>query len=556
MKTGCWLFGSLWLALLLAGCSSDYNLQDPDEAPFHDNGEGVVGTLGGTVMVGDPNSPIYGAAVILDEGALEAPESIRISEASNVSVPGDDNAQVVSFEPSGLFFEKPVYIALPYDPDMGSDQGIMHYDPETNSVTEMPVVEMDEETGLILVATNHFSHYFNFALARHAYQAKMMYFKALEDMKNQTVFRTVTIGEQTWMADNLNVKVKEFPGTYFYDNKPVNANMYGRLYTFGEGEHTVCPEGFHVPTIEEWRTLIEYVGEDNAGRYLKSKTIWNGADTYGFGVKPGGYYDVGSNGRGSFTQLRNLGMFWTSEWYAGDTRGEYAVAIKFTSGNQVEFIAHDRSDYLSIRCIEGDSPGGGGGGAIETDEFVDTRDGQMYKTTKIGKDWWMAENLNYDLGPELRRTDDSNGDIYGALYPWDYANALCPDGWHLPTDEEWFELEVYLGMDRSELTNWYARESGEVGKKLKSNEPGYWAAGSATDLFEFRARPAGHAQKLGENSFDLMDDGTAAHFWTATESDNQDGFFLMRGIYSTHDGVERMQSDREKYKSVRCVKDR
>ncbi len=113
------------------------------------------------------------------------------------------------------------------------------------------------------------------------------------DPRDGQTYRTVKIGDQVWMAENLNYEAK---GSRCYGNDPANAKKYGRLYN-RKTAMKVCPPGWHLPSDKEWDVLIEFVGgKEVAGKNLKSKSGWNnyegingnGKDTYGFSALPGG----------------------------------------------------------------------------------------------------------------------------------------------------------------------------------------------------------------------------------------------------------------------------
>ena len=80
-------------------------------------------------------------------------------------------------------------------------------------------------------------------------------------------------------------------------------------------------------------------------------------------------------------------------------------------------------------------------------EFTDDRDGQVYKTSKIGDQWWMAENFRYnsEQGSYWYWDDQAEYEEFGKLYTQGAAIKDAPEGWHLPTYEEWEILESYLG---------------------------------------------------------------------------------------------------------------
>jgi len=133
--------------------------------------------------------------------------------------------------------------------------------------------------------------------------------------------------------------------------------------------------------------------------------------------------------------------------------------------------------HYYVRAYATNSEGAGYGIAItfttqqishETGTFTDIRDGRVYKTVKIDDQWWFAENLNYktNSGSWVYDNDLNNVEIYGRLYNWATANTACPEGWHLPSDDEWKKLEIYLGMSE-EIANRTGWRGDNVDTELK-----------------------------------------------------------------------------------------
>jgi uncharacterized protein (TIGR02145 family) len=168
--------------------------------------------------------------------------------------------------------------------------------------------------------------------------------------------------------------------------------------------------------------------------------------------------------------------------------------------------------------------------------FTDDRDRIEYKAVKICSQTWMAENLNYADGGVCYDNDPSNCAIYGRLYDWATALTVCPDGWHLPSDDEWQILVDFCGSS--------------AGKKLKAASGWYDDLGSSfcngTDDFGFAALPGG-----GLNSFDF---GVRGYWWSSTEENPDIATYRYMGC---HDGVDKWFNNYG-YKnflfSVRCVK--
>jgi uncharacterized protein (TIGR02145 family) len=186
--------------------------------------------------------------------------------------------------------------------------------------------------------------------------ANLIEFGLLKDSRDGKKYKTIAIGTQTWMAENLAYNAK---GSKCYNNESANCNKYGRLYsweTISENK-SICPDGWQLPNNTEWNILADYAGgEKNAGKKLKAKNGWNnfekasgnGTDNYGFAALPGGH---GSR-EGKFNYIGDLGLWWSdnlevhsefaSNWYI-NARGN----IK----NNDYFEAHE-SFFSSIRCIK------------------------------------------------------------------------------------------------------------------------------------------------------------------------------------------------------------
>jgi uncharacterized protein (TIGR02145 family) len=85
---------------------------------------------------------------------------------------------------------------------------------------------------------------------------------------------------------------------------------------------------------------------------------------------------------------------------------------------------------------------------IETGSFIDQRDGKKYKIIKIGDQWILAENLAYKPYKGnfwVYENNDGNIAIYGYLYDWETAMNIAPEGWHLPSSDEWIAVRKALG---------------------------------------------------------------------------------------------------------------
>ncbi len=197
----------------------------------------------------------------------------------------------------------------------------------------------------------------------------------LPDSRDGQVYRTITIGTQTWMAQNLNYAYNEGTATsYCYSGDTSNCTTYGRLYTWSaamdsaavfsangsgcgygvtctatEPVRGVCPAGWHLPTNAEFETLIAAVGGDEvAGKKLKSGSGWdgggNGSDTYGFSALPAGFRYSG----GDFDYAGSGAHFWSATEYAA--YGARYMGLDYYS-DDANLSNFSKNLAFSVRCV-------------------------------------------------------------------------------------------------------------------------------------------------------------------------------------------------------------
>ncbi len=178
------------------------------------------------------------------------------------------------------------------------------------------------------------------------------------------------------------------------------------------------------------------------------------------------------------------------------------------------------------------------------DPLHDKRDGEIYRTTKIGEQCFMAENLSYRApgGSWCYNDDERYCEEYGRLYSNATAQKACPDGWHLPSDKEWEELEIYLGMIPFDTGRPGWRVSGDVGDKLKSSLR--W---DGSNSYGFNGLPGGY--RLLDGSY--YGARIFGRWWTSTTSE---GRAWRRHLDPKEVGIFRSIHDVNFGYSVRCIK--
>ncbi len=170
--------------------------------------------------------------------------------------------------------------------------------------------------------------------------------------------------------------------------------------------------------------------------------------------------------------------------------------------------------------------------------MADDRDGQTYKTVKIGDQWWMAENLNYETDSSFCYKDSAEFcEKYGRLYTWDAVVDVCPTGWHLPSKAEWETLITAVGGQAT------------AGKMLKST-----SGGKGTDAFGFSVLPAGYRVKGGGYLYE----GAHTFFRSSTVSSTEinNGPYCAFLDFNADYAAGMSSDDYNNYGfSVRCLKD-
>ena len=168
--------------------------------------------------------------------------------------------------------------------------------------------------------------------------------------------------------------------------------------------------------------------------------------------------------------------------------------------------------------------------------LADSRDGQTYKTVKIGDQVWMAENLNYENGNSMCYSDGSTKcGKSGRIYTWDDAKEVCPSGWHLPDTTEWVALFSAVGT------------RGMAGRNLKSTT-GWADDGNGVDAYGFSVLPIAFwdvSEFIARDEF--------AMFWSSTEVDADEA--ELQEFYMSYDSVLHGSFSKKMALSVRCLKD-
>jgi len=191
----------------------------------------------------------------------------------------------------------------------------------------------------------------------------------MTDVRDSQIYQTVTLGDQTWLAQNLNY---EADNSWCFQNDPENCEIYGRLYNW-EAALNACPAGWHLPSDEEWSTLIKYLDPKSdpnavltesktAGGLMKTTgTIEDGTGLWaepnegatnasGFSVVPGG--ERVPTPAGLYNLLGQHAFFWTSTEYDSSSAGFKTMDYGHSGVTKGTSTTNMTKAYaLSVRCL-------------------------------------------------------------------------------------------------------------------------------------------------------------------------------------------------------------
>ncbi|HNY30154.1 MAG TPA: FISUMP domain-containing protein [Fibrobacteria bacterium] len=402
---------------------------------------------------------------------------------------------------------------------------------------------------------------------------------SFHDRRDGKHYPYILAGKLAWMAQNLAYSRNN---TWSPGGSSGEGAFHGLLYTWQQAL-TSCPDGWRLPSAEEWSDLVAQAGS-RPGRALKSDDRkwygrraprWDGNDSMGFHALPSGAFNPRSELMVGFDREA---LFWTST--PSPSLPSEAIALGLATGSDSAKRSNRRVDFgMSVRCVidparldsmssapsERSSadptdpfldttmvpmairtptharspldsgarkPETGGESAAtpptSTSQLVDSRDGAKYRTVEIGSSEWMAENIRYPT-PESWCYEDAseNCRMYGRLYDWQHAKQACPSGWHLPSDREWGTAIAILSKS---------------GASIRS------AAWEGTSNAGLNILPAGGRDESG--TFQSL--GQTGYFWTATEKGSDQAVF--RALFTNQALPASNTYSKSSGFSVRCVK--
>ncbi len=265
--------------------------------------------------------------------------------------------------------------------------------------------------------------------------------------------------------------------------------------------------------------------------------------------------------------------------HAYQSEGTYTISL--TVSNEQGSDTETKTDYITATNDDNQGDDNDDDDDNNNDdqdgEFTDARDGTTYNTVTLGGEVWMAENLKYagnvNGNSWCYNDDPSKCETYGRLYDWEAAmegssgsssnpsgvQGICPDGWHIPSDDEWKALEgaVDATYDYSDDAEWDVEgyRGDNAGSALAGNNS-LWNDGDLNGNADFgtsgfNGLPGGRRTSNG----DYTGVNEYGYWWSASESDLFTDNAFFRSLYYQEIGVNRTSYNKNSGLSVRCVKD-
>ena len=186
------------------------------------------------------------------------------------------------------------------------------------------------------------------------------------DSRDGTEYPWVTIGTQTWMAENLKIKLTDSTGSWCYNSAEGNCDTYGRLYTW-ERAMIACPAGWHLPTDDEWKTMEIFAGMSasdadsigwritgSVGIGLKARKGWNsggnGENSVRFNAIPSGIFEDDT-----YSFIGDIASFWTSS-YSDETHA-LGRGLVYHAEGIYRWDKYAKTSGFSVRCVKNQAAG-------------------------------------------------------------------------------------------------------------------------------------------------------------------------------------------------------
>ena len=175
-------------------------------------------------------------------------------------------------------------------------------------------------------------------------------YDSIIDNRDNQVYKTVQIGDQVWMAENLNYEIEG--KSWCYNDSALNCAVFGRLYAWDVAMEA-CPAGWHLPSTEEFDVMISFIGERmSAGIELKALTSWddykgksgNGSDSYGFSAVSAGYKD-----KDKYYKKGADAFFWNATEYDGENSKYLYLGSHYDAAGGG---SKEKTLGFSVRCVK------------------------------------------------------------------------------------------------------------------------------------------------------------------------------------------------------------